>query len=468
MHNPAFFLASLCLLGSPLLAAPAPAPKPNVLFIISDDLCCWLGCYGDPQARTPNLDRLAARGAIFKNALCAAPLCNPSRTSLVTGMRPSETGVYKNNILWAEAVPNAMSIPLHFKNNGYYVSGAGKITHLASSVRKSDWNDFDSVKVNKVALSKPLLTFEWAVVPDKKEGELEDYLITSYVVKRLKQKHDKPFFLACGLHRPHLDWNVAQKYFDMNPLKAIKQPLIKPDDLDDVPPIGRELAAGSVPDKSIRAIPQGPEKAIQAYRAAVSSMDAQVGRLLDALDASPAKDNTVIVFMGDNGWHHGEKQHWGKTALWKESATVPLIWVAPGVTKPGAVCEKPVDFLSIFPTLCNLAGLPVPAQCKGPSISPLLADPKAPWNHLALSTMGRGNHAVCDERYRYIRYSDGTEELYDHKSDPNEWTNIATNPEFAPIKARLSKPMPGLQAEAAEKVRKANGDGLGAKGGGGE
>ena len=290
--------------------------------------------------------------------------------------------------------------------------------------------------------------------PRRKGIRTGGYQITSYIVDRLKQKHDQPFFLACGLHRPHTPWTVTQKYFDMNPLAEIKQPPIKADDLDDVPPIGRAMAAASYSDKAIRANTQGPEKAIQGYRAAVSFMDAQVGRLLDALDASPAKDNTIIVFIGDNGWNLGEKQHWAKTVLWKESTSVPLIWVAPGLTKPGTVCERTVDFLSLFPTLCDLTGLPVPAQCKGPSIRPLLADPKAKWDRPALSTMGRGNHAVCDERYRYIRYSDGTEELYDHKTDPNEWTNIAKNPELAPIKARLAKVMPNLQQEAADQGKK--------------
>jgi arylsulfatase A-like enzyme len=445
----------VCLLGGSLAAAQGNTAKPNVLFIVSDDLRDWLGCYGDPQARTPNLDRLAARGAVFKNAQCSAPLCNPSRTSFITGMRPSETGVYENNVVWHNAVPDAMTIPLYFKKNGYYVSGAGKITH-ASTVRASDWNDFGTVKGEgnlkeggKSQTRQQVEGIKWSIMPDEKLSDLGDYQIASYIVDRLKQKRDKPFFLACGLHRPHTPWTVTEKYSDMNPLAGIKQPPIKADDLEDVPQIGRAMAATSYSDKEIRAVPQGPEKAIQGYRAAISFMDAQVGRLLDALDASPAKDNTIIVFIGDNGWNVGEKQHWAKTVLWKESTSVPLIWVAPGLTKPGSVCERPVDFLSLFPTLCELTGLSTPAQCKGPSLRPLLADPKALWDHPALTTMGRGNHAVCDDRYRYIRYSDGTEELYDHTTDPNEWTNIAKNPELAPIKARLAKAMPTLQAEAA-------------------
>jgi arylsulfatase A-like enzyme len=453
MHS---FAIPFAFLTSALALVAAPASKPNVLFIVADDLRNWLGCYGDPQAHTPNLDRLAARGTLFKNALCGAPLCNPSRTSFITGMRPSETGVYENNVLWSKAVPDAVTIPLHFKNNGYYVSGAGKITH-ASTVRATDWNDFGPDKTNRpngVKSSKSQVDdLKWSVVPNEEEAELQDFHITSYIVERLKKPHDQPFFLACGIHRPHTPWSVPQKYFDANPLGEIKQPSILPDDLKDVPEIGRELAAEPFSDEKIRAIPQGPERAIQAYRAAVSFMDSQVGRLLDALDSSPAKDNTIIVFIGDNGWHLGEKQHWAKTALWDEATRVPLLCVVPGMTPAGSVCEKPVDFLSLFPTLCELTGLATPAQCKGPSLRPLLADSKAAWDHPALSTMGRGNHTVCDDRYRYIRYSDGSEELYDHNNDPNEWTNLAKNTDAAPIKARLAKAMPKLEEEAANKGR---------------
>jgi arylsulfatase A-like enzyme len=237
----------------------------------------------------------------------------------------------------------------------------------------------------------------------------------------------------------------------MNKLNAIKQPSIEANDLKDVPPIGREMALrGEGNDARIRAIPQGPEKVIQAYRAAVSFMDAQVGRLLDALDASGKGDNTIIVFWGDNGWNHGEKQHWAKAVLWNESTKVPLIWVAPGVTQPGSVCRRPVDLLTVFPTLCDLTGLPVPETCQDPSIRPLLEDPLAAWDRPAVSTMGLGNHTVCDERWRYIRYSDGTGELYDHSVDPNEWTNLASDPGFASIVAGLAKWLPKQEAASKE------------------
>jgi arylsulfatase A-like enzyme len=447
---------SIGLLGTASGTLAAEAGKPNVLFIAVDDLRNWLACYGDPQAKTPNIDRLAARGMRFNRAYCGAPLCNPTRTSLITGMRPAVTGVYQNDVKWSVAVPEAMTIPLLFKQNGYYVSGAGKITH-ASTVRDSDWHDFGPVQDQneggedvgndpvgrkaKKADNQQYGKFAWHVVPNANESALVDYRITSYVIERLQRKQDKPFFLACGIHRPHVPWNVPQKYFDLYPLAKIQQPKINPHDLDDVGPIGKKFAHPEN-DAEIRSQPQGPEKVIQAYLAATSFCDAQVGRLLDALDKSPYRDNTIIVFWGDHGWNHGEKQHWAKMVLWEESTRAPLLWVAPGVAKPGGVCERTVDFLSIFPTLCDLANLSTPAQCKNPSLRSLLADPASEWNRPALTTMGRGNHTVRDERWRYIRYSDGFEELYDHQADPLEWTNVATKPELAGVKANLAKWLP--------------------------
>jgi arylsulfatase A-like enzyme len=446
----------LALFGSSLIAAETKAAKPNVLFIAVDDLRNWEGCYGDTQAKTPNIDRLAARGVRFDRAYCGAPLCNPTRTSLITGMRPSMTGVYENNVVWFKAVPDAMTIPLLFKQNGYYVSGAGKITH-ARTVRASDWHDFGPVQDNLEggedvgndpvgrkagkADNKHYGTFTWHVVPNANEAELIDYRATSYVIDRLTKAQDKPFFLALGIHRPHTPWNVPQKYFDLYPLDKIQQPKINPHDLDDVGPIAKGMAKPEL-DAAIRARPQGPEHIIQAYLASISFCDAQIGRVLDALDKSPYRDNTIIVFWGDHGWNLGEKQHWAKTVLWEESTRAPMLWVAPGVAKPGGVCARTVSFLGIFPTLCELAGLPVPAQCKDPSFRSLLADPKAAWDHPALTTMGFNNHAVRDERWRYIRYNDGSEELYDHQTDPLEWTNVAANPENTDVKTRLAKLLP--------------------------
>ncbi len=448
--------AALALAGAVVPLAAAPSARPNVLFIAVDDLRNWLGCYGDTQAKTPHIDGLAARGVRFDRAYCGAPLCNPTRTSLITGMRPAVTGVYQNSVKWSIAVPKAMTIPLHFKQHGYYVSGAGKITH-ANSVRQSDWHDFGPVqdteeggedvgddpngRTPRKEDNERYGKFAWHVVPDANEAALIDYRSTSYIVERLGQKRDQPFFLALGIHRPHVPWNVPKKYFDLYPLDQIKQPKINPHDLDDVGPIAQRMAQPEM-DAEIRRLPQGPEHVIQAYLAATSFCDAQIGRVLAALDASPARDNTIIVFWGDHGWNHGEKQHWTKAVLWEESTRAPLLWVAPGVTRAGTVCSRTVDFLGMFPTLCDLTALPIPEQCKDPSFRALLAAPAAAWDRPAVSTMGFNNHSVRDERWRYTRYSDGFEELYDHQADPLEWTNVAASPGNAEIKARLARWLP--------------------------
>jgi arylsulfatase A-like enzyme len=442
---------SLFIALSLLLTTWAHAAKPNVLFIAVDDLRNWQGCYGDTQAKTPNIDRLAARGLRFDRAYCGAPLCNPTRASLITGIRPHESGIYENDVKWSAVLKDEVTIPQLFKQQGYYVSGAGKIVH-ATAIRTEDWNDFGPINDHIETLDLNIKSrrkndqrfgkFAWHMVPNADEAALIDYRSTSYVIERIqKQPQDKPFFLALGIHRPHVPWNVPQKYFDLYPLEKIQQPKILANDLSDVGPVAKEMAPAEV-DAEMRAIPQGPEQVIRAYLAATSFCDAQIGRALDALDQSPHKDNTIIVLWGDHGWNHGEKQHWTKHVLWEESTRAPLLCVAPGVTRPGSVCARTVDFLSLFPTLCDLAGFPIPAQCKSPSLKPLLADPKAPWDRPALTTMGFNNHALRDERWRYIRYHTGEEELYDHNTDPNEWKNVAALPENAAVKARLAKWLP--------------------------
>jgi arylsulfatase A-like enzyme len=193
------------------------------------------------------------------------------------------------------------------------------------------------------------------------------------------------------------------------------------------------------------------KEAVQAYLATIAYTDMNIGRLLEALDKSAHRDNTIIVFWGDHGWHLGEKEHWRKFALWEEATRAPLIWVAPGVTRAGGVCERTVDFLSIYPTLCDLTGIPIPKHVEGVSIRPLLADPKAAWDRPALTTHGQGNHAVRSEKWRYIRYADGSEELYDEGKDPYEWTNLASKQELAEVKKDLARSLPAKEKEAARK-----------------
>jgi len=246
-----------------------------------------------------------------------------------------------------------------------------------------------------------------------------------------------------------MPWNVPQKYYDMYPLEKIVLPKVLDTDLDDIPPAGVRMAK---PEGDHRAILKSGrwKDAVQGYLAAISYCDAMIGRLLDAFDKSPYRDNTVIVFWCDHGWHLGEKHHWRKFALWEEATRTPLIICAPGVTKPGTVCDRPVELMSLYPTLAELCGLPAPEKNDGVSLRPLLEDPKAKWDQVALTTHGRGNHTVRTERWRYIRYADGSEELYDHDADPHEWKNLAGDDKHAEVKKELAGQLPKTDAPDAK------------------
>jgi iduronate 2-sulfatase len=423
--------------------AAGEARKPNVLFIAVDDLRDWLGhLRKNPQTKTPNIDRLAARGVSFTRSYCAAPVCCPSRAALMSGLRPSTSGCYDNGDDWRRGVPEELPLTTAFRKAGYFVAGAGKIYHGGFD-RRSEW---DAYLERPGPAPAPAGTdtgvggIKFAPL-DCKDEDLPDYRITSWVIEQLGKKQDKPFFLACGLHKPHMPWNVPRKYFDMFPLDRIELPPHMQNDLADIPPAGVKMARPQGDHAAILKSGRWKE-AVQAYLATIAYLDMNVGRLLDALDRSEYKDNTVICFWGDHGWHLGEKEHWRKFALWEEATRAPLIWVAPGVTKAGGMCERPVDFMSIYPTLTDLCGIPTPKHVEGPSIRPLLANPASTWDKPALTTFGRGNHGVRTETWRYIRYANGDEELYDHSKDPNEWKNLAGNPELASKKAELARWLP--------------------------
>ena len=444
------------------------AERPNILFIAIDDMRDWTGYSGSAQAKTPNLDRLAKSGVAFTRAYTAYALCNPSRTALLTGLRPSTTGVITNGNDWREAVPaERPSLPGYLHVNGYRTLGQGKIFH-GSKVRREEWDEYvkDDEREEK---DKDTDKKDWSLKPgkmpdgfsigsndieplDSPEEELVDFKTASFGVAQLGKTQDKPFFLACGFHRPHLPWNAPRKYFDLFPLESITLPELKADDLGDLPKEGVMMAkAGEF--AAIRDLNKYRE-CVRAYLACISFTDAQVGRLLDALEKSPYKDNTLICLWSDHGWHHGEKEHWRKSTLWEEATRAPLIWRVPGVTQPGCVCTRPVDFLGIYPTLCELTGLPPPPHLQGVSLKPLLADPQAAWDRPAISSMHDGNHAVRTDRWRYIRYTNGGEELYDEQADPHEWTNLADKPEHAAVKAELAKWLPAEAAPQPAKAKK--------------
>lgn len=460
--------------------------KPNVLFISLDDMNDWIGPLGgySGKVHTPNLDRLARQGTTFTNAHSPSTVCNPSRTAIMTGLRPSTTGIYNNGQWWRPALPDVVTMPEHFRANGYHAEGGGKIFHHTlgnnppglwdnyyPQVQDSPWhyvyplpgqhapkkgvhwpegfplNGIENVKLGK----KPPANyreFDWGPF-DKSDLDMGDGQMVRWAVDFLKKTHEKPFFLAAGTFRPHLPWYVPRKYFDLYPLDQIKLPAVKTDDLDDVPAAGREMAEARLADFELIKKTGKYKEAVRAYLASISFADALVGLLLDALEKSRYRDNTIIVVWSDHGWHLGEKGAWHKRTLWERATHVPFFIVAPGVTEPGSTCDHPVNLIDIYPTLIDLCGLKAKPELNGTSLAPLLKDPKAKWDRPSVITNERGNHAIRDKRWRYIRYNDGTEELYDHDSDPHEWTNLAMDPKYNSVKKRLARWLPKSDAPPA-------------------
>ena len=463
------FLALAVAVSSSAVAAPKKRSaygKPNVLFIIADDLrdyTGWLG--GHPQSVTPNMDRLAKLGMRFTNAHCNYALCNPSRASLMTGMLPSSSGVFGNEQDWRRSVQIAgkPTLPEHFKEQGFLTAAAGKIFHAnhgGPEGRLTGWHGgrrgfeqdaawdqrFPSAGVQIPDL--PVHTgqnfngldiwhWDWGGIPVE-DDKTDDGQVVAFAADFLGKKQKKPFFLALGLYRPHSPWYVPQKYFDALPLDSIKLPEVKADDLDDLPAIAKPGKSGhhaGIVAKNLW------KDAVRAYLANVAFCDAMLGRVLEAVEKGPNAKNTIIVFTSDHGWYLGEKQMWHKGKLWEPATRVPLSVYAPGVTQPDSVSAQPVALIDLYPTLCDLVKVSKPEHLDGTSLKPLLTDPATKRDKPAITCMGGGKNAAYaarDERWRYIRYSDGSEELYDHQSDPNEWTNLAAKPEHATEKTRLA------------------------------
>lgn len=440
--------------------------KMNVLFIVIDDLNDWITLYDGP-IKMPNLERLADQGIFFNHAYCSSPACNPSRVAVMTGLKPSSTGVYGNKTDWRKALPDAVTLPQHFMENGYWTEGAGKIFHHHYNNAFHDDASFhhffklrkDSYpeeKLNRITnwvggrgggpTSQP---FDWGPWPID-ENQTPDVQTVNYAIKFLKEKHDRPFFFAAGIFRPHSPWYAPEAYFKLYPLSNLSMPEVFDGDLDDLPSGGIQILKEGKPFiyETIIANNQLKE-AIQAYQACATFADKQIGRLLDALDNSPYKNNTIIVLWSDHGFHLGEKQHWEKFALWEKTTRTPFIIVAPNITKPGGVCNTPVSLLDIYPTLIELCGLKTRHELEGTSLVPLLKNPDEEWNKPVIMTYGKGNHAIRNKRWRYIHYSDGSEELYDHNSDPHEWYNLANLPEYRKTIEELKKWLPEKNAEPA-------------------
>lgn len=472
----------------------ATSDHPNVLFIAVDDLRPFLGCYGDKNAHTPHIDSLAERGVTFTNAMCTAPSCGPSRAALMTGQFPTRTGIYGFQD-WAgrEDYAHLVTLPEYFRNCGYQTFSSGKIHH--NSLRVHSYTE-EAVAINKAsgepdpAVMIPRANREWTVnnVATVREANynhapcLEDSIdwsggsgegppasvklvsgpsddpvmqcmdgVTSqFGVDVLQQRHDKPFFLATGFVRPHLPFIAPRQYFEPYPLETLDLHPVKEDDLADAPWAARRNARVQDDINIRKADPQGRARVIQAYYACASFLDDMVGRILKALAESPHAENTIIVFWSDHGWHLGEKRSWRKFSLWEESARTPLIIVDPRrAATAGRPCPRPVGLIDLYPTLADLCGLPIPESLDGTSLSPLLNDPDRNTPEFRLpefTIQGRGNYSLRDEEWRYTRYFDGSEELFNHRDDPYEWTNLADAPKHRAVRKGFAALLPSASA----------------------
>jgi iduronate 2-sulfatase len=438
------------------------ASKPrNVLFIIADDLNNALGCYGHPLVKSPQIDRLARRGMRFDRAYCAFPLCNPSRASFLTGQRPDTTGVLENGTHFRKNLPDVVTLPQHFQKHGYYVARVGKLFHygVPNQIGTSGLDDppswlevvnprgRDKDDEDKIVTITPGTgfgaTLSW-LAAEGTDAEQTDGIGAAAAV-RLLEEHgsgDRPFFIAVGFYRPHTPYVAPKSYFDLYPLESIT-PVTEP---------GR----AGVPAPALTVNPPNygisldlQRNAIQAYHAATSFMDAQVGKLIDALDRLGLAESTVVVFTSDHGYHLGEHGLWQKQSLFEESARVPLIIAAPGSKAKGKASSRLVEHVDLYPTLADLCGLPAPMGRPGRSVRALLDDPAQPWKQAALTQVRRGNaktggflgYAVRTERYRYIEWDGGRQgrQLYDHDADPRELNNLADDPRHTETMTRLKQ-----------------------------
>lgn len=438
-----------------LITSAVAERKMDVLFIALDDMNDWTTLFDkDNPIQTPNLQRLAARGMFFSRAYTAAPVCNPSRTAVLTGILPKTSGVTRNGMQWKDKIPDAVTLPLFFKQNGYDSIGGGKIFHHIERTGgdRKDQPSFDDVYelqhlihaaipnrngfLPPAFCSKPNLDFgEHDAVKQTDEYTIE-------YINKVMAEHpkDKPLFLAAGIFRPHLPFLAPPETFKRYPLESLQMPEMPEDDLDDLPPAGLKLTKQqshlfTEPNEQEPGTPGSFKRMVQSYQAASDYSDEMVGRLLDQLDATGRADNTIIILWSDHGYHIGDKNLCIKHTLWEKANRVPFIVVAPGVTTPGVRCDRPVSLVDIYPTLVELAGLKRSETLEGQSLVPLLKNPKLEWDRPALMSYEDGNHAIRTEDYRYIRYADGSEELY---SDEDPWNinNLARNSKMNPVLIR--------------------------------
>jgi iduronate 2-sulfatase len=464
--------------------------KPNILMIAVDDLNDWIGPNGqdgNSQAITPNLDRLVKRGVYFTNAHTAVPVCMASRLALMSGLSASTTGHYANHKIVEESpLRQTAMLPAYVRQHGYKTLGGGKLYHDGTE-SKTESADWDAVKP-MYEMSKEWrerghnyghnffqpfpkggsqIVRQHGKVPgfslcggpldreDMPRGIMPDEELADWAVGQLKQTHEKPFFLAVGFARPHVPYTAPRKYFDLYDAASLKIPFVPDDEFNDIPLMGKVMAMCMLPGGDHRFVTtqMGPgywRELVHAYLACVSFADDQIGRVLKALDDGPHAKNTLIVLWSDHGQHLGEKKHWRKQCLWEESTRVPLIWVLPDGRNAGARCVRPASLLDVYPTIVDLAELPPIQSHEGLSLVPWLNDPAATRERPAVTTWHFNNHSVRSERYHYIRYRDGSEELYDHAADPGEHTNLAPRPAMAEILAEHRRWLPTTNVNHSE------------------
>jgi arylsulfatase A-like enzyme len=429
-----------------------PQDRPNVLFVAIDDLRNFVHCFGYEQAITPNMDRLAEQSTVFLNAHNQAPMCGPSRASVMTGIQPYNSGAY-GFVDWRK-VPKlkaATTLNRHFTDNGYHTMGGGKIYHgnaddmgwdevyCKANHKEGTWGEKE-IRKDDLALQ--------AYGGMKKNGPVDlpdeafhDTLTANMAIERLQRDYDKPWFLAVGFTKPHLSWIAPRKYFELYDPEKLEMPVVLDDDVADTP------HAAQFPSYRVEALTIDQEKGaarklLHAYLATITYMDAQLGRVLDAFEKRDDTENTVIILWSDHGWHLGEKQCWKKFTLWNEATRNPLMISAPGL-RNGQRCTKPAQLVDMYPTLVELCGLPMPqSRLDGRSLVPLLKNPETEWEWPAITCNGRDSYSLTFEHWKYNRFFDGSEELYDHAKDPLEHTNLADRPEYAALKTRFGNYLP--------------------------
>jgi len=448
--TPAVRLTLLATLLSvvPSAVAGQEAKRPNVLFIIVDDLGCDLGCYGAP-VKTPNIDRLAARGVRFERAYCQYPVCNPSRTSLLTGLRPDTTGILDNLTRFRHKMPDVVTLPQLFRQRGYTTTGLGKVIHagLDADGKKvffqdpRSWDDCRNYEATPLGrqgegrnvTGAAMKVMNWLAAEGTDEDQPDGQLAAA-AVQVLQAARGRPFFLAVGFHKPHDPFHAPKKYFDLYPPDQIVLHQPPTDRTPDLP--------AAIPQKSpvYKLAGQNARELHRAYLACTSFMDAQVGTLLDALDRLKLWDDTIVVFLSDHGYHQGQHDWWLKFTLFERCARTPLIVWAPGLKGMGRPAAGLVEFVDLYPTLADLSGLPPPAGLEGTSFRPLLDDPSRPGKRAAFTQVDRqAGRTVRTDRWRYTEWDEGKKgvELYDHTTDPEEYHNLAGRPGLAAVQREL-------------------------------